>query len=279
MRSRDSSRQTRQRSPSATLPHSRQNAMRSFRLDDRSSRALASSAGLHQPEREPLSGLRPDAGQPRQLVDQLLDRALVRHALLRGFRRVDRDLRASISCTAEGLVVARRVLFLDDLKQRRCPDRVSGLPGHARDGGPDPEQIRERLLHRPSSPRYLDSDDYYRGQERLQSLPVERRDGSISSDAPGSLAASIADAPSARYRDVHSCIRRMHLRLHGRLIGDGLDASGHRWLGHRRARRSGRGSATNRVRQTFEALEARSHHARGVRVGLRDRGADEGQLD
>ena len=46
VRSRDSSRQTRQRSPSATLPHSRQNEMRSFAWTIAAASRLASSAGV-----------------------------------------------------------------------------------------------------------------------------------------------------------------------------------------------------------------------------------------
>ena len=45
-----------------------------LRLHDRGGQPLrVLGVGLHQPERQPLRGLGPHAGQPRELVDQLLD--------------------------------------------------------------------------------------------------------------------------------------------------------------------------------------------------------------
>ena len=159
--SRDASRQMRHRSPSATLPHSRQNAMRSFACTIACGQALRVLGGrLHQPEREPLRGLRAHAGQPRQLVDQLLDRALVRHWLVPAFgRRVGRPARRASPARAGAPLPRSADSSSSTISAPRATGRVPRLAHHAHDARPDAEQLAERRAQvlrswpRPSGPR------------------------------------------------------------------------------------------------------------------------------
>ena len=84
---------------------------------------------LHEPERQALRGLRPDAGQPRQLVDQVLDRALVHGASL-----LDRRGAEHLLDPAERLGLVGRVLVLvDDAATWRAAGGLARLAHDAHD--------------------------------------------------------------------------------------------------------------------------------------------------
>src|SRR3954470_21364210 len=145
VRSRLSSRQIRQRSPSATLPHSRQNTIRRLACTIESARRSASSAGalISQNARRcadfgPMPGSRESSSISAWMGPSYTSGLLVSHGL-RPEHLLDPAERFGI--------VSGGIVFLDRLDVRAVVRRAR-LAHDARDLRRDAEQFLEHLLER-----------------------------------------------------------------------------------------------------------------------------------
>ena len=251
---------------------------------------------LDQPEREPLRRLRADAGQPRQLVDQLLDRALVHgQAPSSGWAPSISCTRANASASSVGASSSstgstcataspprdsRTTQTIDrrDAEQllQRLPQRVvAALDLLDR----VLERRRERELQRRAVERGRRDAFHQRAEHRLVALPevldqARPRSGATSRRRrwrrrPRGAPAAACPRPHPGSRPAPPLPQRRapsHARDHR--FGDhghrfGFD---HRRLDHRRGSRRGmrdgrRARAGSDVCQTLQALEP-PHHTR-----------------
>ena len=194
------SRHTRQRSPSATLPHSRQNAIRSLACDDRGGEPLGVLGGrLHQPERQPLRRLRvrcrgaaparrsaPGSGlrTPRLVPGSDARRHLRAEHLLYPAKASSSDGGSSSS------TISSNVGSTD----------VPRLAHDAHDRGADAEQISSSAACSSAVLRHdlLDRERLRRRERQLQRLAVVRRHGGrLERRLQDHLPLSTAGAPSA----------------------------------------------------------------------------------
>src|SRR2546425_3281392 len=150
---------------------------------------------LHEPERQPLGGLRPDPRQPSELVDQLLDRALVRHALARLVAAVGGDLRAEhLFHAAKRFFVRRWVLLVDDLHHGRSATWIPRVPDDADDLRADAEQIAERLLQDALPIRHLlHAEPLVRWEREGQHVAFKARDGRTLEERSQHLLADLSE--------------------------------------------------------------------------------------
>ena len=141
--------------------------------DGRGQSISVGGVGLDEPERESLGRLRPHAGEPRELVDQLLDGPFV-HATPRAPRRSRPGHRASPArASASSSSTTSSSSTISTAARRR-----RGLADHADDVGLHAEQLAERGLQLGLLVLDLLRADLAIGRERqLEGVAVVGRDG------------------------------------------------------------------------------------------------------